>query len=292
MILCKPFFSNMEELIMKIALGEMDIVWKDKDRNKEKCISFLQRSSELDIDLILFPEMSLTGFSMNIAEIGELKEETLAWFKEMALKYNINIGFGYVEKKDDKGKNIFTIVSKDASVLSKYIKIHPFSYEGEDKKYDSGNEIILTRVKDFNISTFICYDLRFPEPFQIASKRATLITIIANWPKSRREHWITLLKARAIENQCYIAAVNRVGIGGGNIEYAGDSMVIDPMGTVISKIDETYKGISNLDLLITSEIFSAEVNTIRNEFRLKDDRKENLYYSYYKFNHEIKLEDL
>lgn len=266
---------------MKIALAEMDIAWKDKKKNKEKCISFLQRSSELDIDLILFPEMSLTGFSMNVTEIGEVKGETLAWFKEMALKYNITIGFGYVEKNNDKGSNIFAIVSKDGSVLSKYIKIHPFSYGGEDKKYDSGCEIILTRIKEFNISTFICYDLRFPEPFQIASKKAMLITIIANWPKSRREHWITLLKARAIENQCYVAAVNRVGIGEGNIEYAGDSMVIDPMGTVISKIDEAYTGVSNLDSLLTSEIFIKDVNTLRNEFRLKDDRKEKLYYSHY-----------
>ena len=78
-------FSNVEVFIMKIALGEMDITWKDKEKNKEKCTSFLQRSSELGIDFILFPEMSLTGFSMKVAEIGEIRGETLTWFKEMAL---------------------------------------------------------------------------------------------------------------------------------------------------------------------------------------------------------------
>jgi len=266
---------------MKIALGEMDIAWKDKDKNKENCISFLQRSSELGIDLILFPEMSLTGFSMKVAEIGEANGETLSWFKKMAIKYNINIGFGYVEKNAAKGRNVFTILSKDGKELSKYVKLHPFSYSGEDKYYDSGHEIILTKLQDFNLSTFICYDLRFPEPFQIASKEATLITVIANWPKSRREHWISLLKARAIENQCYVAAVNRVGIGGGNIEYIGDSMIIDPMGRVISKTDEAFKGLSSLDSLIMGEALAKDVTSLRNSFRLKDDRREEFYSNYY-----------
>jgi omega-amidase len=271
----------VEVFILKIALGQMDITWMNKEQNKEKCMKFLQNSSELGMDLILFPEMSLTGFSMKVTEIGELKGETLAWFKEMAIKHNINIGFGYVEMNGDKGKNVFTMISKNGQELSKYVKIHPFSYGGEDKKYDSGYDIVSTKIQDFNISTFICYDLRFPEPFQIASKEATLITIIANWPKSRRDHWITLLKARAIENQCYMAAVNRVGIGGGNIEYVGDSMIIDPMGNVISKSDETFKGISNLDSLIIGDINIEEVNELRDNFRLKADRKEDLYYFHY-----------
>ena len=103
-------FSNMEVFILKIALGQMDITWLDKEKNKEKCKCFLQRSSDLSVDLLLFPEMSLTGFSMKVSEIGEAHEETLAWFKEMAVKYNLNIGFGYVGKNGDKGKNIFSSV--------------------------------------------------------------------------------------------------------------------------------------------------------------------------------------
>jgi omega-amidase len=272
---------------LKIALGQMDITWLDKEKNKENCLRFLERASTLNYDLILFPEMSLTGFSMNVSLIGEVKDETLDWFKEMALKYSINIGFGYVEKNKDKGKNIFTIVSKDAKVLSRYVKIHPFSYSGEDKMYDSGYEIILTKIKDFNISTFICYDLRFPEPFQIASKEATLIFVIANWPKSRREHWITLLKARAIENQCYIAAINRVGFDGEKIEYGGDSMIIGPSGDVISKADQAFKGLASLDSLITGEVDIEEVIKLRTGFKLKEDRKEEFYCSYYNKNKRV-----
>lgn len=261
---------------MKIALAQVDIHWEDKESNKPKFVEFINSASEQRVDLILFPEMSLTGFSMKVPSIGETAAEengTVKWFLKQAEIYNINVGFGYVERvgNSDKGKNTFCVVSPCGEVLSRYSKIHPFSYGQEAEHYTGGEELAFFRLKDFIVSTFICYDLRFPEIFQIASCKASLITIIANWPEKRREHWITLLKARAIENQCYVAGINRVGIGD-NIKYSGDSMVIDPQGNVLTS---AY----NSEALLVCDIDMKEVTKLRESFRLKADRRESLYYS-------------
>jgi omega-amidase len=264
---------------MKIALAQTDIFWEDKNKNRENYLKLIIKASQHGADLILFPEMSLTGFSMNVSDISEetnLHSKTIEWFKSQAIANNINIGFGYVEKSlyDIKGKNNYCVAATDGTVLSLYSKIHPFSYGLESKFYIGGDDIPYFKLKDFAITTFICYDLRFPEIFQAASKKANLITVAANWPKSRREHWITLLKARAIENQCFIAGVNRVGIGD-NIEYSGDSLLIDPLGNVL------LQGSDKEELLI-HDIDVDEVYKARESFGLKNDRREDLYYSLYK----------
>ena len=256
---------------MKIALAQMDIFWCDKEKNKSKCIEFMRKAQSSNVDLILFPEMTLTGFCMDVQCVAEEDNKTLTWFKEQAKNFNLNIGFGYVKKEGNKGLNIFSIVSSDGIVLSKYTKLHPFSFASETDYYTSGDEIVFTKINDFLTSTFICYDLRFPEIFQIASSKSELITIIANWPSVRREHWITLLRARAIENQCYVAGVNRVGTGNG-IEYVGDSMIIDPQGNILAT------SFNNEELIIAA-IKIEEVNKLRSSFKVKDDRRNDFYSS-------------
>lgn len=257
---------------MKIALAQMDISWCNKEKNKTKCIEFFKKAQNTKVDLVLFPEMTLTGFSMDVQCVAEEDSSTLNWFKEQAISFNLNIGFGYVKKEDNKGLNIFSIVSSDGIVISKYTKLHPFSFARETDYYTSGDEIVFTKINEFLTSTFICYDLRFPEIFQIASSKSELITIIANWPKIRRDHWITLLKARAIENQCYVAAVNRVGTGNG-IEYVGDSMIIDPQGNILTT---SY----NNEELIVANINLEEVHKLRNSFKVKSDRRNDFYSSF------------
>ena len=259
---------------MRIALAQVNVLWEDKKGNKEKYIEFINDASKKQCDLIIFPEMTLTGFSMNVEKIGETNLYTVNWFQEQAKKFNIHIGFGFVEKLENgKGKNNCFIVSPLGKTISEYSKIHPFSFGTETTFYESGSQLAFANVKEFNVSTFICYDLRFPEIFQIASKKSELITVIANWPQARREHWITLLKARAIENQCYIAAVNRVGEGNG-IVYSGDSMVIDPLGNVIALVKDNEE-------LIIAEMHINQVKQLRNDFHLKKDRKEDLYIDMY-----------
>ncbi|HEY8890122.1 MAG TPA: nitrilase-related carbon-nitrogen hydrolase [Clostridium sp.] len=281
---------------MKLALAQLDIIFEDKVKNKEVAIQFIKQAVDENVNMIFFPEMTLTGFSMNTSFVGENNHETLEFFKAMSSKFNIHIGFGYVEGTSHS-KNKYSVVSPrvilrgvprvtlqgvprvtlqgvpEGVELVNYSKIHPFSFGDETKFYESGNEINLFNAFGFTIAPFICYDLRFPEIFQIASRTATLITVAANWPCERREHWITLLKARAIENQCYIAGINRVGEGNG-LNYSGDSMVIDPLGNIISTF-------YNEEGLVIADICQDEVIKIREKFRLKDDRKETLYCNLY-----------
>ncbi len=268
---------------MRLALAQLDVAWEDKNKNKETALQFIKHAVTEKVDMILFPEMTLTGFSMNTSFIGENNNETLEFFKESSSKFNIFIGFGYVEGISNS-KNKYSVVSppvmhrgvsQDAELVN-YTKIHPFSFGTETMFYESGNEIKLFSAFDFTIAPFICYDLRFPEIFQIASKTAGLITVAANWPIERREHWITLLKARAIENQCYIAGINRVGEGNG-LNYSGDSMIIDPLGNIISSL-YMEEG------LVIADICPDEVTKVRRNFRLKEDRKDALYYKIFSDN--------
>ncbi|EQB89370.1 putative amidohydrolase [Clostridium punense] len=273
---------------MKIALAQTDIMWEDKKANLDIAETFIKRAAEEKVKLILFPEMSLTGFTMNVEVHGEYYEtssknmnndkshwnfnRTLDAIKQLSIKYSINIGIGYIEKEleESKGKNKYAVISALGEVISNYTKIHPFTFGTESKYYCGGDKISYFNIDDFKLSTFICYDLRFPEIFQIASREAELITVAANWPKARINHWVDLLKARAIENQCYIAGVNRVGHGYG-IEYNGNSLIIDPLGNVIGNCLEGVEG------LIIAELDVDLVHNLRKDFPLKKDRRESLY---------------
>lgn len=261
---------------MKMALAQLDIVWEDKGANKLKCENLAQQASEANVDLLLFPEMTLTGFTMNVAMMGEDKNgDSTLWFQSLAKKYKLALGFGVVERLQEsgRGKNNYIIVDEDGKVLSTYSKIHPFSFGQEAIHYQGGSNLSIINFKQWVLSTFICYDLRFPEIFQAASKKASIITIAANWPEERIQHWEILLKARAIENQCYIAGVNRTGWGN-NIKYSGSSMVVDPLGNVICQGGTE-------EALIVCEIDIEKVYNIRETFKLKQDRQEALYKNLY-----------
>jgi omega-amidase len=157
---------------VKLALAQLDIIWEDKLKNKEAALQFITYAVTEKVDMILFPEMALTGFSLNTSLTGENNNETLEFFKEMSSKFNIYIGFGYVEGTSCS-KNKYSVVSPQGTELVNYTKIHPFYFGEETKFYESGNEINLFNALDFTIAPFICYDLRFPEIFQMASRTAT-----------------------------------------------------------------------------------------------------------------------
>ena len=257
---------------MNIGIAQMDIKWEDIYNNMNKVESFVEKAHEKKVETLFFPEMSLTGFTMDISAHTFSKEEILNWLKKIALKYNMNIGLGFGILLGEKASNEYVIVTNQGECIADYSKIHPFSYDGEDKKYCKGNDIVICTIGELNITPFICYDLRFPEIFQIASKKSDLIVVAANWPKKREKHWITLLTARAIENQCYIAGINRVGRGNG-VYYNGASLIIDPEGNVLNNI-------SNDEELLIYQISRNKVIDIRKNFNLKKDRRENLYRIY------------
>jgi len=251
------------------GIAQINIVWEDSKKNMQKVEDLVNKASKNKVELILFPEMTLTGFTMNIHNLLLPEGEIISWIKKVAINNNINIGIGFAIKVDEKGKNKYVIVSKEGKVLVMYTKIHPFSYSGEDDKYYSGDEICICKINEFQITPFICYDLRFPEIFQIASKQAQIITVAASWPKSREHHWIILLKARAIENQCYVIGINRVGLGDG-LQYNGASIFISPSGKILNKINsEETMIIRNLEL--------EKIREVKDEFDIKKDRRVELY---------------
>lgn len=260
---------------MKIALYQMHIFWENKEANYLQLESKLKEMYDKKIDLLLLPEMSFTGFSMETDVTKESNLETVNKLMECAKQYHIAIGFGWVKDCGEKSENHYTIIEKNGDVLSDYAKIHPFAFSGEDKKFRAGDRVETFEFEGVQFSTFICYDLRFPEIFQIASKEAHVIIVPANWPRKRSEHWKCLLRARAIENQVYIIAINCVGEIG-DVTYSGDSCVINPNGEILVNLPEE-EGDLEYELV-------DDVDEFRNAFRLKNDRRENFYFSYYKIN--------
>ncbi len=252
---------------MKIALCQNKIVWEDKKTNIGRAEQFIREAKEQKADIIFFPEMSFTGFSLEIENIKE-NGESINAVRKIATDNDMTVGFGWVRACENMAQNVYTVVSSKGEVLSEYVKIHPFSYSGEDIYFKSGSQLAYFNYKGFNIGTLICYDLRFPEIFQALSKNADLIVVPACWPQKRNDHWKTLLKARAIENQCYIAAVNCVG-NVGSLYYSGDSSVIDPDGKILYSV-------SNEEKLIVADI-NNDVFEFRNNFPTKKDRKIYLY---------------
>lgn len=259
---------------MKIALGQLKICWEDKAANMEKLKVCLEELPE--VDLLLLPEMSLTGFSMNTEKTKERKKETVCQIRELAKQYHTAIGVGWVKDLETTCENHYSIVSPEGELLD-YAKLHPFSYGEESLHFTGGDRLPLCTYQDFQIGVQICYDLRFPEPFQILSKKADLIVVPANWPAARREHWDTLLRARAIENQVYIAGVNCAGSMGGQY-YSGDSVLYGPDG---AKVTAERKGMPGKESNSGRSCFDVEIDNqikkYREGFPVKKDRREALY---------------
>ena len=256
---------------MKIGLAQMDMVWENKEKNFAKSLKFLNAARVCGVNLLLFPEMSMTGFSMNAAGIGEETENsrTLDFFREQAAKSQMHLGVGYVKKEGDAFYNCYALVSPQGELLFEYAKIHPFSYGREAGVYRGGERLGACEIQGFCVAPLICYDLRFPEVFQILSEKASLILVPANWPLSRQEHFELLLRARALENQCFVAGVNRVGEGDG-IRYGGGSLVADPYGNILVQA----KG---EEQLLCADLDRSLVEQYRRDFPVKKDRRDNLY---------------
>ena len=253
---------------MKVALYQMHIIWENKDANYVQLEEKLKVVCSRGIDLFLLPEMSFTGFSMNTDVTKEKDDRTIKKMQDFASRYNVAIGFGWVKDCGNKSENHYTVVNKNGKIISDYVKIHPFSYAGENERFQGGHSIDSFQLSNINFSNFICYDLRFPEIFQIASKIANVILVPANWPARRREHWTCLLRARALENQVYIIAINCVGEMNGVI-YSGDSCIISPNGEVLSGLLD-QEGVLEYELM-------DDVQEFRIEFPVKQDRREELY---------------
>ncbi len=253
---------------MRIALTQMDIVWEDKEANKKICERLMEKAAKEGAEIIVFPEMTLTGFTMRPELFGEEQDETFQYFSQLSKGFGLGVVYGTIEKYQEKYYNTLEMIA-DGKKIMKYRKIHPFTYGGEKEHYASGEWIEIADWNGHQVGGFICYDLRFPENFQESSKKSELIFVIANWPEERIEQWKVLLRARAIENQCFIVGVNRKGQGR-DLRYVPSSYVITPYGNILNA-----EGCS--EEMIVADIDWDMVKQYRQCFPVKDDRRPDVY---------------
>ncbi|MGE5457741.1 MAG: carbon-nitrogen family hydrolase [Methanococcaceae archaeon] len=248
---------------MKIGLVQYDPVWESKEANKDKLSKLLARGAQTDI--LIFPEMTLTGFSMKGALLAEETDgKSCAFFSALAIEKKSYLVFGMIEQSGEKVFNSLFCMNKTGQIIARYRKIHPFTYSGESINYQKGSEPALVEIEGWKIGLSICYDLRFPELYRLYGKqKADLLINIANWPVPRISHWRTLLKARAIENQCFVAGVNRTGSDPKN-QYSGLSSFISPMGEVINSSENEEK-------IIFCEAAKSEIDEFRRKMPFLDD---------------------
>ena len=256
---------------MNVVCVQIDPVWENKSANHEKIARLLEAAKPPKDSLIVIAEMFATGFSMNATKITDSgNHETYNFLSQLAKTYSANVMGGLVTTDaSGKGRNECVVFSPDGSELARYCKLHPFTLGGELANFVKGEKIVTFDLHGFTIAPFICYDLRFPEVFRIASHRgANLITVIASWPARRHQHWVKLLQARAIENQAYVIGVNRCGLDAENLVHDGQSMIIAPSGEILLEA-------GNTEATISAEIQVEEVLEYREKLPfLRDLRTE------------------
>ena len=223
---------------MNIACCQLDIAWVDKPVNYRRVEAMVAGAAIPQGTLLLLPEMFATGFTMSAEAVAEPDDGPTAQFLSgLARRNGIYVQAGLVIAGGDAGRpqNVAAIFDPSGQRVAQYAKIHLFSYAGEPASYRPGDAPLVVPVQEAILAPVICYDLRFPELFRaVVQLGAELITVIACWPEARQSHWLALLQARAIENQCYVAAVNRCGREPFGLTYSGRSQIIDPRGEVLA----------------------------------------------------------
>ena len=248
---------------MKCLLIQANLVWENKSANLEKLAQLIAKQTESP-DLIVLPEMFTTGFSMSTAELAEsMTGQTVQWMKDIAQQYQATITGSCIIKEAENYYNRLLWVSPNGE-LSHYDKRHLFGMGDENKHYTAGNVQQVVQLQDWNIMPMICYDLRFPV-WSRNTMDLDLLIFVANWPDKRVDAWSKLLEARAIENQCYVIGVNRVGDDGNGFHHTGHSAVIDPMGHEMEDLKYT-------DGIIEATLDMDKLKLIRRQLPFLRDR--------------------
>lgn len=247
---------------LNICLLQSDLSWENKSLNLASFAAMISSRKET-VDIFVLPEMFSTGFSMNPKLLAEsMKGSSLEWMQEKAKETDALIVGSLIIKEDSNYFNRFIAMSPKG-VIACYDKRHLFRMGEEETHYKAGTDRIVFEWRAWKILPQICYDLRFPV-WMRNQDDYDLILLMANWPEPRREVWKSLLLARAIENQSYVAAVNRIGKDDKMINHAGDSMIIGPKGNIIADS-------GNLSGAITAKLSMDELLRFREHFPVKLD---------------------
>jgi omega-amidase len=257
---------------LNVTLIQANLFWENPNNNLKHFEILLERVSKTD--LIVLPEMFTTGFTMESKNFADFMEgKSVNWMRNQAEKIQAVITGSLIIEEDGKYFNRLIWMQPDGD-LNYYDKRHLFSLAGEDKHYTAGNRKIFPEVNEWKILPLICYDLRFPvwsrqsPPFtELGAHPYDLLLYVANWPDRRIYAWQQLLIARAIENQAYVAGVNRVGADGNGVIHSGHSALINPMG-------ERLVEIVGEEAIIQQTLSAETLDRVRTNLPFLDDRDE------------------
>ena len=257
---------------LKIALAQLELELGEPERNLITARDAVEQAVQEDSDLLLLPELWASGYDLKNTQ-KYASSLTDGWFlamREMALEHGIALGGSMIEKGGEDYFNTFLLVDKRGEQLGYYRKSHLFDLIEEKTYFSPGKQLSLIQTPWGRLGLALCYDLRFPELFRAyALKGAEIILLVAEWPRRRIAHWDALLLARAIENQCFIAAVNKVGLSNGE-QMGGNSAVINPMGEILVKGDTA-------PAVLLAEIDSEETAKVREWMPVLTDRNPAVY---------------
>jgi predicted amidohydrolase len=262
---------------MRVSAIQHDIVWEDGPATRAHLVPLIAQAASSGSRLIVLTEMYATGFSMDPSRVAEepggpneqfLRDQARshnAWLIGSVAQWSPEQTLPAQTGEGKRWAANVAVVAGPHGELHRYDKIHPFSYAGEHEQYAAGTKFLTVPIDDLRVTVFICYDLRFADEFWKCAVDTDVFVVPANWPEPRREHWKTLLRARAIENQAYVIGCNRVG----NVEktnHTGDSAIIDPLGRTLveGSLGET---------VLVADIEATEVARVRSRFPFLPDRR-------------------
>jgi len=259
----------------KILIVQMSSILGEKEKNFEKIQKLLSEYKNEKADLIIFPELFATGWYCEIYEKVAEREEnskTLEFIRGISKEFKSNVIGGSFVRKDNDGKikNTCPVLDRNGNLIAKYDKMHLYSYLGDTENLHSkaGTKPIIANTDIGKIGLTICYDIRFPEIYRCyAYGGADLLVNVAAWPKSRKVHWETLTRARAIENQSFMVAVSQTGEIQNGIYNLGHSAVYNPLGETVASAQEE-------ETVISAEIDFTEMKKLRENVKTLSDRHE------------------
>ena len=261
--------------MVKVLIVQMQSVLGDKAANFEKIEKLLSGHENDNPDLIILPELFATGWYCDIyAKVAEKLEnsQTVKFLSEIAKKFNSNLIGGSFVRREDNGdiKNTCPVFDRNGKLIAKYDKMHLYSYLGDTENLNSvrGETPVIANTDIGKIGLTICYDIRFPEIYRCyAYGGADILVNVAAWPKSRKLHWETLTRARAIENQSFMIAVSQTGEIQNGIYNLGHSAVLSPLG-------ETIASLNDEEAVFTAEFDLSEMKKLRENVKTLSDKHE------------------
>ncbi|HVM64350.1 MAG TPA: nitrilase-related carbon-nitrogen hydrolase [Acidimicrobiales bacterium] len=252
---------------LRVAAVQHDICWEDREATLSHLEPLVATAAAAGARLTVLTEMFAVGFTPHAELVGEPPGgPTTEWLLAEARRYGMWVcGSAPIVPHGAARPFNRLVLAGPEGELASYDKVHPFRYAGEDRRFATGTARAVTVDVDGTRATLtVCYDLRFADQFWEAAPETDLFVVVANWPAARRHHWRSLLLARAIENQAYVVAANRVGTGGKE-SYAGDSCIVDPWGEVLAQA-------SGVETVLVADVDREVVARVRKEYPFMRDR--------------------